>query len=457
MPFTDRLFLCYFLPLSVLLHRITVKSGTGYSTFSRLVFFGLTLYFYGKENPVWLLPFGLTIFFDFLWGALLTKTENSRSRKIILVVSVTQNVLLLAFYKYQIPFPTLSLASIALPAGISFYTFESLSYVFDIYRKEIIPPKNPLHFFSFIGMFPRFIAGPIVRYKDIQTQCENYRGPDIERGILYFTFGLFLKVCFANSFAVFSSFLVPFVPPVHWVNAWAGLLSYHLQIYFDFWGYSVMAIGLGYCFGFTYPKNFDKPYHAKSLRDFWRRWHISLSTWLRDYVYIPLGGGKAGHLRTLRNIFITMLIGGIWHGNNLTFLVWGAWHGGWLCFERIFHTPLKSRPLFHKTFSQLVVLLGWIPFASNNLRNAFNFTKCLIPGENLKHFNPVLFDLEIPALTLCFVGILFLLFIEPSDYERKIEMVLESFRLKILAFCTLFLSILLLASRMGVPFLYFKF
>ncbi len=405
MQFTDSAFLFLFLPLALLAHRFAlVASGNKYSAAPRLCLFFSTLIFYGYSEQWWLVPFLICICFDFVWASLLSRSERVRFRKMILCLSIGQNLALLSVFKYW-TFFTANIAAFSpdlaqqmaklhefipasLPPGISFYTFESLSFVIDVYWGRVIPPKRADEFFAFIGMFPRFVAGPIVRYRDMVGQFSGYRGMRVQAGLVLFAFGLFLKCGFADAYAVFVPLAFDSGSPPGFGAAWIGSIAYAMQIYFDFYGYSLMAIGLGVCLGFQFPTNFNRPYLASDLQDFWRRWHISLSTWLRDYLYVPLGGSRKGKVRTYINLFLTMLIGGAWHGANWTFIVWGALHGGWLCVERM---ALGFAPAWTRRLLMLwVVLVGWVFFRSENMGQALSVLASMTAaqGDNV-HLLPL--------------------------------------------------------------------
>jgi alginate O-acetyltransferase complex protein AlgI len=400
MLFVDPLFLFGFLPLALTLHWWITRSrkSVGYSYSARRLMFALTLIFYGHQHVWWLLPFGISIALDFTWARLLGESTNPRHRRIFLALSIAQNLALLSLFKYRSVIlatsrtlspgfagaaeSLLAVFPDEMPAGISFYTFESLSFVIDIYRRRIECPKHPSEFFGFIGMFPRFIAGPIVRYKDLVGQFNHYPGMQIKAGLIQFALGLFMKRCFADSFAAFVSlaFDRPTVPST--ADAWIGVLAFTMQIYFDFSGYSLMALGLGRCFGFRFPDNFRRPYLATSLQDFWRRWHMTLGTWLRDYLYIPLGGSQNGRWRTSASLLITMGIGGLWHGSGVNYFIWGIWHGGFLCLERnIPRIDRVSLPLrWAITFA--IVVGGWVFFRAGSGHEALRILSAL-GGSNL--------------------------------------------------------------------------
>ncbi len=484
MLFTDSIFLFYFLPIALLLHRaaLALSGQKTYGNAVRILIFGLTVLFYGIKEPWWLLPFFTCIGFDFFWATLLTRTTSDRKRKVICSLSIIQNLTLLGVFKYLpflyrnvvklVPearhyFPQLleNGHSLPLPPGISFYTFESLSFVIDVYRRNVIPPKNPLEFFAFIGMFPRFIAGPIVRYREMVDQFKNYGGMKVESGLFLFAFGLFLKSCFADSFEVFTSYAFGRAGGVEFLSAWIGSISYSFQIYFDFSGYSLMAIGIGRCLGFVFPQNFNKPYHAASVQDFWRRWHMTLSTWLRDYLYIPLGGSKKGARRTSINLFLTMLLGGLWHGSDWGFVVWGAWHGSSLLVERAL-TEKRAKagkpafnPLFHRLITLLVVQLGWVIFRAPKLPEGFKILRAMFsPFSNPLAFNVEGFLANPMHLVLALAGILYCIFVERGLDLRALEtMNAPTNPQRALAILMFVVSVMILLSAPTVPFIYFQF
>ena len=483
MLFTDTSFLFYFLPLSLLLHRAAaaLSGQKSYGNVLRGLIFALTIVFYGSKQPWWLLPFCACIGFDFLWATLLTRTTDPRRRKFICALSVTQNLLTLGTFKYldffrhvvmklapalaeYVPQITVNGSPLPLPPGISFYTFESLSFVIDVYRGHVRPPKNPLEFFAFIGMFPRFVAGPIVRYTEMVGQFKHYVGMQLEPGLFLFCWGIFLKSCFADSFAVFTSYAFGRSGPIEFGAAWVGSVSYAFQIYFDFCGYSLMAIGIGRCLGFTFPQNFNKPYHSISVQDFWRRWHMTLSSWLRDYLYISLGGSKKGARRTYINLFLTMLLGGIWHGADWGFVVWGAWHGSALIVERALVArraeagKARFNPLIHRMITLLVVLMGWVVFRAPKLPEGFKILKTMFNPLKAGSFNVDGLLGNPLYLGLAALGLLYCVALEPRMDIRGLEtMASPSSTQRVLAVAMLTLSLLILFSAPTVPFIYFQF
>ncbi len=333
-------------------------------------------WFYGSWNPRFLALLAGVTAMDYLAGLWISKCEG-RTRKAILIVSLAANLSVLLFFKY-FHFLTESLLQkrfaieIVLPIGISFHIFQSISYVVDVYRRQQEPIRNPLAYALFLSFFPQLVAGPIVRAKQFFADLDPWRAPggeDIARGAFLMTLGLTKKMAFADNFAkVSDSYFNSIGAHPGALAAWSGTLAFGLQIFFDFSGYTDMAIGMAKLLGFHFPENFRRPYLAGSITEFWRRWHISLSTWLRDYVYIPLGGNREGTFKTYRNLLITMLLGGLWHGASWNFVIWGAWHGGLLAFERSLGW---NRPAWWRipiTFS--LVLSGWVFFRAASFADA---------------------------------------------------------------------------------------
>ena len=267
-----------------------------------------------------------------------------------------------------------NLPNIPLPLGISFFTFHSLSYIIDVYRRRFRANRDPVQVALYISLFPQLVAGPIVRYKTVarQLQARRHTLSRASAGARIFIIGLAQKVLIADPLAQLVEVVFDHTPLPSMAEAWTGLLAYTIQIYYDFAGYSNMAIGLGLVLGFTFPRNFRLPYSSLSITEFWRRWHMSLSAWLRDYLYIPLGGNRFGVVRTYRNLLTVFILCGLWHGANWTFVVWGAWHGGFLVLERLrFSRLLAWLPLPSRwAYTQLAVMGGWVLFRSRDLQTA---------------------------------------------------------------------------------------
>jgi len=340
-----------------------------------------SIVFYGWWRPHYvLLMLGSTLL-DYAAARAMGPVDSGRRRRLWLVLSVVSNLSLLGWFKYAnlfaatwndlAPWPV-EWEAVLLPVGISFFTFQSMSYTIDVYRGDVKPERSFVDLLCFVSMFPQLVAGPIVRYRDIQGSLRA-RHTDLlsaSDGVFLFAIGFAKKVLIADRVAplVAATFGVqdPGLLP-----AWLGALGYTVQIYFDFSGYSDMAIGLGLLLGFRFPSNFLSPYRAHSITEFWRRWHVSLSTWLRDYLYVPLGGNRRGELRTYVNLAATMLLGGLWHGAAWTFVLWGAWQGLFLILERRFGKAAQYARLPHVVqvlLTFVVVVFGWVIFKAANVQ-----------------------------------------------------------------------------------------
>jgi alginate O-acetyltransferase complex protein AlgI len=385
MLFNSYVFIVVFLPL-VLLGWWMLPSSR-----QRLVFLTVASYFfYGWWSWKFLPVMIASTTVDYIAGKKIFLSEDPRIRKLWLFNSLAFNLSILGFFKYADFFSgslnesaarlgwqvSIPLLKVILPIGISFYTFNSMSYTIDLYRGVVRPAKSVLHFSAFVAMFPHLIAGPIVRFSDIETQFAELKKrlgwSEAARGLTFFILGLGKKLLIADRLApVVNSY---FADPGSAGTAlsWFAVLAYSLQLYFDFSGYSDMAVGLAHLLGITFPQNFNSPYKAENISDFWRRWHISLSTWLRDYLFIPLGGSRGSNLMTMRNLVITMFLGGLWHGANWTFVVWGLYHGALLALHGLTRKVnwLPQWTIFARSLTFICVVLGWVIFRSDSLHQA---------------------------------------------------------------------------------------
>jgi alginate O-acetyltransferase complex protein AlgI len=408
--FSSHLFVYYFLPLVLAAYFLAPRRA------QNLVLTLFSFVFYGWANVAfipllmtstlidYLCGLGLTGGFRRPWRGELPLLEpggpRSRAQKTILTVSITANLLLLGFFKYfnfsvdsynavvaAFGFTGLRLDSVmrvVLPLGISFYTFKSMSYAIDVYRGDARAMRDLLDFFCFESMFPDLVAGPIIRFSEIADQLAHrtITSEKFARGVSFFCLGMAKKVLLANPCGRIADTTFG-AASLGALDAWQGLFAYAFQIYFDFSGYSDMAIGLALMLGFMFPKNFDSPYKAESITDFWRRWHLSLSTWLRDYLYIPLGGNRKGETRTYINLVLVMLIGGLWHGAAWTFVIWGAIHGGWLALERALGKDSWYRRLPHVgrvALTFFIVLIAWVFFRAPDLGSALRYLGSMTGG-----------------------------------------------------------------------------
>ena len=388
MVFTSITFLYYFLPIVLLIYFITpYKYRNGILLLSSLIF-----YFYGEPKYILLMIFEVLLaYFSML---IVSKSNN----KLLYILTIIIHILLLCIFKYLNFFTSninsifninLPLSNIILPIGISFYTFQIISYEIDVYKKRVNVQKNLLKLATYIFMFPQLIAGPIVRYSDIEHELDKRKHSfdNFSYGVERFMIGLFKKVLIANTLGELANILITSTD-ISIVLYWIFAISYMLQIYFDFSGYSDIAIGLGRMFGFHFLENFNYPYMATSITDFWHRWHISLSSWFRDYIYIPLGGNRKGVKKQIRNILIVWLLTGLWHGANYTFIVWGLLFGIMLIIEKfILSKYLKNTPyIIKRIYTLFIVLISFVIFRADNINEAFNIIKGLF-GFNTKVFS----------------------------------------------------------------------
>jgi len=393
MVFSSIFFLLFFLPILIISYYIV---NPKYRNILLLLF---SLLFYVTGEGKYSVVLIISIIINYIFGILISKnnSKDNNLAKYLLISSVIFNIGLLIAFKYanliintinpilQISInKQITLSEIHLPIGISFFTFQALSYVIDVYRKETKSQTNIINYAMYIALFPQLIAGPIVRYIDIENQI-NKRLHSINhftQGISIFIIGLAKKVLIANNVALIADHIFSMSSTeIGFSYAWIGIIAYSLQIYFDFSGYSDMAVGLGKMFGFDFVKNFNYPYIATSIQDFWRRWHISLSTWFRDYLYIPLGGNKKGNTRTYFNLIVVFALCGIWHGASWVFLLWGLWHGVFLIVERIdaVKSFLKSSPFIIKyLYTFIIVTVGWVFFRAENINFAIQYLYSMI-------------------------------------------------------------------------------
>lgn len=370
MVFSSLTFLCIFLPVVLALYYLLPTLRI-----RNILLIAVSLLFYAYGEPVYVLLMIASIIINYIFGRLLG-TENKKKRQWILAIAVVINIGLLVVFKYldmmvqtvnQLSGSEIPLVGLALPIGISFFTFQALSYVIDVYRREVEPQKNLWNMMLYISFFPQLIAGPIVKYHDIQEQVDN-RNTDVKEiaeGLRRFIIGLSKKVLISNTMAVTADALFAAgAGELNILSAWIAAITYMLQIYFDYSGYSDMAIGLGHMFGFRFLENFRYPYISANIQEFWRRWHISLSTWFKEYLYIPLGGNRKGKARTCLNKMIVFFSTGLWHGANWTFVLWGLWHGVFLLFEQV--CPVKKLPkVLAHIYALLVVCVGFVMFRAD--------------------------------------------------------------------------------------------
>ena len=406
MVFSSYLFLFYFLPAALVLYYAAPRRA------KHLILTIVSYVFYGWANPLFVVLLLVSTAIDYFAGLVIgrypvvemaespsgVRRVRPRAARVALIVSLCSNLTLLGFFKYfnfgldtydalvdLIGVPALRLdvaLRVTLPLGISFYTFQSMSYAIDVYRGQAMPIRSFIDFACFVSMFPQLVAGPIIRFSEVADQLlsRTHTVTKFARGVAFFCVGLAKKVLIANPCGKVADIVFD-AGDRGLAEAWYGVTAYAFQIYFDFSGYSDMAIGLGLMFGFIFAKNFDSPYRSQSITEFWHRWHISLSTWLRDYLYVPLGGNRKGKARTYVNLFIVMLLGGLWHGAAWNFVVWGALHGGLLALERLRgKASLYGRlpPPVRIAFTFVIVLFTWVFFRAPDLPQALHYAGDMI-------------------------------------------------------------------------------
>ena len=470
MLFSSLTFLFGFLPILLILYFILKKRK--YKNIVLLIF---SLIFYAWGEPKYIFLMLLTILIVYIFGILIDKFDKENKKilkKISLIICIILVLGSLIFFKYSnFLIENVNLAfkakikplNIVMPIGISFYTFQILSYIIDLYNKKIKLQKNYFSLALYVSLFPQLIAGPIVRYETVEEEIDNRKETkeDVISGTKRFIIGLSKKVIIANQMALLADLIFNKHNGAYGTTIiWLGTFVYTLQIYFDFSGYSDMAIGLGKIFGFHFLENFDYPYISKSVTEFWRRWHISLSTWFRDYVYIPLGGNRVNKFKWIRNIILVWLLTGLWHGAAWNFIIWGIYYGLLLLFEKLFFDRiLKKLPtIINWLYTFIIVMIGWMIFRSNSLNELLLFIKTMfvykqtdwltILADNLSTFNALMFVL--PAFILSFP---ILKKIKEKYSGKTIYIILTN----ILLLMLFIMCIVYLTSSSYNPFIYFRF
>jgi len=468
MVFSSTVFLFLFLPTFLTIYYICP------SKLRNTILFIASLIFYAWEEPIYIFIMLFSTLFDYANGLLIEKSKNNITKRIILVISVIGNLSLLCFFKYSdflisnINFvcnTNINLLQLVLPVGISFYTFQTMSYTIDVYRKKVSAQKNIINFAAYVTMFPQLVAGPIVRYKTIAKQLDKRQETisGFVYGIRRFIIGLFKKVMIANNIGfLWETIIAGNLETLPTTTAWLGAISFSFQIYFDFSGYSDMAIGLGEMIGFHFLENFDHPYVSKSITEFWRRWHISLSTWFKEYIYIPLGGSRKGIINQIRNLLIVWGITGFWHGASWNFILWGLYFGILLVIEKLFLLKVleRTKPIVRHLYTLFFVIISWVIFAFEDIAQIAQYIKAMFGMNQAGILNTetlYLFSNYILLLIICV-----LLSIEWQKtkfailFSSKMGFVHSCFTM--LLFAVLFIvSISFLIGDTYNPFLYFRF
>lgn len=466
MVFSSTIFLCVYLPLVLLGYYICPKKGRNLF----LLIASLVFYAWGEPKYVFLMIFSILV--NYIFGRLMDKhRENKKRLKLMLVLSVVIDIGLLSVFKYTdfiitnvnaIFGANFDLLNIALPIGISFYTFQAMSYTIDVYRNDVRVQKNLIDFGMYITMFPQLIAGPIVRYADVQDQLaeRSVTTADFSEGVMRFVVGLGKKVLLANQMGAVWSEIYALGGDVSALMAWTGAIAYTFQIYFDFSGYSDMAIGLGRMFGFKFPENFRYPYQSVSITDFWRRWHITLSTWFKEYLYIPLGGNRRGLTRQALNLLIVWSLTGFWHGAGWNFVMWGLYYFVILFIEKLFLLKAldKLPKFFRHVYALLLIVIGWVIFASDDVSVLLPYLGSMF-GANGAVGGMDVYTLFTKAvlIVICCVASTELpkrLFLSATGaMNEKAAFTIKS----VMTIALLALSMILLIGDSYNPFLYFRF
>lgn len=465
MIFSSLIFLSLFLPLSLALYYIAPYK------YKNLILFLLSLLFYAWGEPIYVVIMIFSTVIDFINGQLIYYYPSKK--KSVLISSLVINLGLLGFFKYSdfliqninlILNININPLNLKLPIGISFYTFQTVSYTIDVYYGNCKPQKNIINFGCYVAMFPQLIAGPIVRYVTIANQIDNRKLSinKFSEGVVIFIKGMSKKVLLANNIGMLWDNIYNYsISNLSTLSAWLGIIAFTFQIYFDFSGYSDMAIGLGKMFGFDFPQNFNFPYISTSVSEFWRRWHITLSTWFKEYVYIPLGGNKVSKLKNIRNILMVWLLTGIWHGASWNFAVWGLYFGFILIIEKfILNKYFKKIPIiFRWMYSIFLVIIGWVLFSFENLSDSFLFIGKLfnIGNINLVDSNSLYllssYSFILPILIIASTSILKNIL----EFIKQKNIYIHNIILSVACVIGLILNLAYIVDASYNPFLYFRF
>jgi alginate O-acetyltransferase complex protein AlgI len=472
MVFSSITFLLYFLPFFLWVYLMVPKSWKN----GVALVFSVVFYAWGAPQFVFILLASTII--DFYLVRHMHRQKSQKAKKTFLTLSILLNVGLLAYFKYanffvdnlsslfqELGMSSLAWVEIALPIGISFYTFQTLTYSIDIYRGQDKPLEKVTDYLLYIMLFPQMIAGPIVRFSSIASQLRSRTQTNTQfvQGLYRFSLGLGKKVLIANPMGSLANGIIDGgISDLSSPHAWLGILAYTFQIYFDFSGYSDMAIGLGKIMGFSFPENFNNPYVSKSITEFWRRWHITLGAWMRDYLYIPLGGNKRGVFRNYANLWLVFLVSGLWHGAAWNFVAWGAFHGIFLVFDKLFLLKFLNRipKLIAISFTFIISMLGWVIFRIEDFNSALDYYSILFTGSwdfsqiaiSSQHATVLSFAILFSFITLFKFG---------SRFEFHSLSESSSIKQNTLKFvttlCLLAVSLAWLTTSSFNPFIYFRF
>ena len=468
MVFSSLIFLFIFLPITLLVYYIVPRK------FKNLALLIFSLIFYAWGEPVYIVIMLFSTVFDYTNGILISKyREDKNKARTILILSMVINLGILAFFKYYGFFIeningifnlSLTAKTLPLPVGISFYTFQTMSYTIDVYLNKIPVQKNIISFGAYVTMFPQLVAGPIVKYGEVAKQIDK-RVETLDKfgeGAELFIVGLGKKVLLANNIGfLWTTIKAMPISDITVIGAWLGIIAFTFQIYFDFSGYSDMAIGLGKMLGFDFMQNFNYPYVSKSITEFWRRWHISLGSWFREYVYIPLGGNRVSTAKHLRNLFVVWFLTGLWHGASWNFIVWGLYFGVILVIEKNFLLKwLEKAPKFiANSYTMILVIIGWVFFDVETLKGALDYIKVMFGFGN----NPMIDSMTMYYLEAN-IGLIIVLIICSTSIPTKIIKFIKKkyttaklFVVPVIYTIILIVAVAYLVNETYNPFLYFRF
>ena len=464
MLFSSNTFLFTFLPLVIILYFVVPEKYRNH------ILLAASLIFYSWGEPVYVFLMIFSAVFNYSMALDISREEDDeKNRKFTLVFTVVVNLFILCFFKYygflmdtinSIFGCSIKYTALALPIGISFYTFQALSYIIDVYKKNVEVQPSLLKFSLYLSLFPQLIAGPIVKYRDVAIQLDE-REVSLSKfgeGTKRFIIGLGKKVILANNLGlIYTTITSGGEGNVSVISYWLGLISYTLQIYFDFSGYSDMAIGLGRMFGFEFMENFNYPYVSKSVTEFWRRWHISLSTWFREYVYIPLGGNRVKVSRHILNLMIVWSLTGLWHGASWNFIVWGLYYGILLVAEKyLWGDKLEKAPsAVRHIYSMLIVMIGWVFFSSDNLSAAVKYLGVMFGFSGVPFANAATFYYFRTGIILIAAGTVFSTGIPFKYFEKLYSRNRITGIVLVMLIFVLCVAYLIFSSYN--PFLYFRF
>ena len=472
MLFSSLTFLFIFLPIIVIFYYI-VKNRKIRNCI--LLLFSLLFYAWGEPKYILLMLFIISV--SYIFGLIIDFYDKKKCyvlKKMYFIVCILIILFNLIYFKYTnfilsninyIFSSDVTFKEIILPIGISFYTFQILSYIIDLYRNKINVQKNPLNLALYVALFPQLIAGPIVRYSTVVDELDNRKETfdDFVSGLKRFIIGLSKKVIISNNVAILADFVfdqgINYRNDLGTIIVWLGIVAYGLQIYYDFSGYSDMAIGLGKMFGFHFLENFNYPYVSKSITEFWRRWHISLSSWFRDYVYIPLGGNRVSKIKWIFNILIVWMLTGLWHGASWNFILWGLYFGIILLLEKLFLKKILDKlPGFIRwIYSIVLILIGWIIFRANNVTDILFYLKKLFDFSSTNLVNLFIDTNFSISFIYIIIGIIFIFPIYKVIENKFQNSIIYECINSLICLCLLIICIMFLTSSNYNPFIYFRF